>query len=181
MMNKLAFRFRRPAADQADTAARRAARFALAAPSFNGRTAASGAAYRGSNPWGAAKSHRPHCGPRKELAPPPTTGLFVHIILAEEFFPILNKADEYDHGGAHQADEKHRFKQPHCKESQLHEHDCSALTARLARVRTSADSAAPAGRVEFRMDGWLAKRAIMREISFDASNNRQKMRRHTPL
>ena len=26
--------------------------FALAAPSFNGRTAASGAAYRGSNPWG---------------------------------------------------------------------------------------------------------------------------------
>jgi hypothetical protein len=30
------------------------ARFALVAPSFNGRTAASGAAYRGSNPWGAA-------------------------------------------------------------------------------------------------------------------------------
>ena len=27
---------------------------ALVAPSFNGRTAASGAAYRGSNPWGAA-------------------------------------------------------------------------------------------------------------------------------
>jgi membrane protease YdiL (CAAX protease family) len=27
----------------------------LVAPSFNGRTAASGAAYRGSNPWGAAK------------------------------------------------------------------------------------------------------------------------------
>ena len=27
----------------------------LAAPSFNGRTAASGAAYRGSTPWGAAK------------------------------------------------------------------------------------------------------------------------------
>ncbi len=28
----------------------------LAAPSFNGRTADSGSAYRGSNPWGAAKS-----------------------------------------------------------------------------------------------------------------------------
>jgi hypothetical protein len=27
----------------------------LAAPSFNGRTADSGSAYRGSNPWGAAK------------------------------------------------------------------------------------------------------------------------------
>ncbi len=26
------------------------------APSFNGRTADSGSAYRGSNPWGAAKS-----------------------------------------------------------------------------------------------------------------------------
>src|ERR1700756_63789 len=30
------------------------ARFALVAPSFNGRTADSGSAYRGSNPWGAA-------------------------------------------------------------------------------------------------------------------------------
>jgi hypothetical protein len=30
------------------------ASIALVAPSFNGRTAASGAAYRGSNPWGAA-------------------------------------------------------------------------------------------------------------------------------
>src|SRR3984957_12266366 len=29
---------------------------ALVSPSFNGRTAASGAAYRGSNPWGAANS-----------------------------------------------------------------------------------------------------------------------------
>ncbi len=29
---------------------------ALAAPSFNGRTADSGSAYRGSNPWGAAKN-----------------------------------------------------------------------------------------------------------------------------
>src|SRR6202007_1744139 len=29
---------------------------ALVAPSFNGRTADSGSAYRGSNPWGAAKS-----------------------------------------------------------------------------------------------------------------------------
>ena len=28
----------------------------LVAPSFNGRTAASGAAYRGSNPWGAANT-----------------------------------------------------------------------------------------------------------------------------
>jgi hypothetical protein len=27
------------------------------APSFNGRTAASGAAYRGSNPWGATKTY----------------------------------------------------------------------------------------------------------------------------
>src|SRR5215467_734006 len=27
----------------------------IAAPSFNGRTADSGSAYRGSNPWGAAK------------------------------------------------------------------------------------------------------------------------------
>jgi len=27
-----------------------------AAPSFNGRTADSGSAYRGSNPWGAAKT-----------------------------------------------------------------------------------------------------------------------------
>src|SRR5205085_6550254 len=30
----------------------------LDAPSFNGRTADSGSAYRGSNPWGAAKSHQ---------------------------------------------------------------------------------------------------------------------------
>jgi hypothetical protein len=28
----------------------------IVAPSFNGRTPASGAGYRGSNPWGAAKS-----------------------------------------------------------------------------------------------------------------------------
>jgi hypothetical protein len=28
----------------------------LAAPSFNGRTSASGAGYRGSNPWGAANT-----------------------------------------------------------------------------------------------------------------------------
>jgi hypothetical protein len=31
----------------------------LVAPSFNGRTAASGAAYRGSNPWGAANNTLP--------------------------------------------------------------------------------------------------------------------------
>ena len=31
----------------------------LAAPSFNGRTADSGSAYRGSNPWGAAKTELP--------------------------------------------------------------------------------------------------------------------------
>src|SRR6476660_9054114 len=31
----------------------------LAAPSFNGRTADSGSAYRGSNPWGAAKQPLP--------------------------------------------------------------------------------------------------------------------------
>src|SRR5271157_2822878 len=30
-------------------------RTTIAAPSFNGRTADSGSAYRGSNPWGAAK------------------------------------------------------------------------------------------------------------------------------
>src|SRR5579872_2684400 len=30
----------------------------IAAPSFNGRTADSGSAYRGSNPWGAAKSNQ---------------------------------------------------------------------------------------------------------------------------
>ena len=36
-------------------AARRLARSFNIAPSFNGRTAASGAAYRGSNPWGATK------------------------------------------------------------------------------------------------------------------------------
>lgn len=32
----------------------------IAAPSFNGRTADSGSAYRGSNPWGAAKSFQAH-------------------------------------------------------------------------------------------------------------------------
>jgi hypothetical protein len=32
-------------------------RSALTAPSFNGRTADSGSAYRGSNPWGAANTH----------------------------------------------------------------------------------------------------------------------------
>src|SRR5947208_8398648 len=31
---------------------------ALVAPSFNGRTADSGSAYRGSNPWGAAMNYR---------------------------------------------------------------------------------------------------------------------------
>ena len=35
----------------------------LAAPSFNGRTADSGSAYRGSNPWGAAN-------PLNHLQPP---------------------------------------------------------------------------------------------------------------
>jgi hypothetical protein len=55
MMGGLAFGVWRPAATRANTAARLAAQCALAAPSFNGRTAASGAAYRGSNPWGAAK------------------------------------------------------------------------------------------------------------------------------
>ncbi len=34
-------------------------RSTIAAPSFNGRTADSGSAYRGSNPWGAAKSYQP--------------------------------------------------------------------------------------------------------------------------
>src|SRR6516225_12140448 len=37
------------------SAASRLAAITLAAPSFNGRTADSGSAYRGSNPWGAAK------------------------------------------------------------------------------------------------------------------------------
>jgi hypothetical protein len=69
-------------------------------------------------------------------------GLFVHIILAEEFFPILNEADDYDHGGARQAGEKHDFKQPHCKKSQEHNHDCSAFSLRLALIRTFAGSLA---------------------------------------
>src|SRR5580658_4503627 len=51
---------------------------ALAAPSFNGRTADSGSAYRGSNPWGAAnhasrvaylESSRPfYCGQIRQIA-----------------------------------------------------------------------------------------------------------------
>src|ERR1039458_2913633 len=41
-----------------------AARPVLVAPSFNGRTAASGAAYRGSNPWGATKSKAVYFGSR---------------------------------------------------------------------------------------------------------------------
>ena len=55
IMGKLAFSVRRPAAALAGTAARLPV-YALVAPSFNGRTAASGAAYRGSNPWGATKN-----------------------------------------------------------------------------------------------------------------------------
>ena len=38
---------------------------ALVAPSFNGRTAASGAAYRGSNPWGAANQKLPRTSPNR--------------------------------------------------------------------------------------------------------------------
>ncbi len=70
MMDWLAFPIRRPAAvkpawpqDQPCTT--------LAAPSFNGRTAASGAAYRGSNPWGAAKSIT-SSSPEKRSSPPST-------------------------------------------------------------------------------------------------------------
>src|ERR1035437_8940786 len=44
----------------------------LVAPSFNGRTAASGAAYRGSNPWGATKSNRQLA--RHVLQRPPALG-----------------------------------------------------------------------------------------------------------
>ena len=55
MMDELAFAVRRPAVAEAISAASGAAILALVAPSFNGRTAASGAAYRGSTPWGAAK------------------------------------------------------------------------------------------------------------------------------
>ena len=56
MMKRLVFGVQRSAVARTNMVARRAARCALAAPSFNGRTAASGAAYRGSNPWGAAKN-----------------------------------------------------------------------------------------------------------------------------
>src|SRR5215469_6482655 len=46
------------------SAASRLAAITLAAPSFNGRTADSGSAYRGSNPWGAANlfNHLPDIG-----------------------------------------------------------------------------------------------------------------------
>lgn len=39
------------------------------APSFNGRTADSGSAYRGSNPWGAANLHT-FAGPRSRRTKP---------------------------------------------------------------------------------------------------------------
>src|SRR6266567_6592175 len=39
-----------------------------AAPSFNGRTADSGSAYRGSNPWGAANKIAGSCDPTKNPA-----------------------------------------------------------------------------------------------------------------
>src|SRR5580692_2741582 len=39
------------------------------APSFNGRTAASGAAYRGSNPWGATSVHGGFSGKPRPPAP----------------------------------------------------------------------------------------------------------------
>ncbi len=39
----------------------------LVAPSFNGRTAASGAAYRGSNPWGAANDALPRTFPNSPI------------------------------------------------------------------------------------------------------------------
>src|ERR1039458_10145879 len=53
MMNRLASGARRLAAAGTGTASG-SPRIALVAPSFNGRTADSGSAYRGSNPWGAA-------------------------------------------------------------------------------------------------------------------------------
>jgi hypothetical protein len=47
----------------------RVARSAHVAPSFNGRTADSGSAYRGSNPWGAAKKTKHLSLQRNEKQP----------------------------------------------------------------------------------------------------------------
>ena len=80
-------------------------------------------------------------------------GLFVHFILAEEFFAILNEADEHDHGGSRQADEKHAYKQPHCKKSQYHNHDCSVFPTCMADQQSNCRfKEAPVRRVKLRMD-----------------------------
>lgn len=49
------------------------------------------------------------------------------LVLSEQLFPVLDEADEDDHGRPRQPDKKHDFKQPHCKDSQLHKHDCSVF------------------------------------------------------
>jgi hypothetical protein len=49
------------------------------------------------------------------------------LVLAEQLFPVLEEADEHDHGRPRQPDKKHDFQQPHCKYGQLHMHDYSVF------------------------------------------------------
>jgi hypothetical protein len=52
------------------------------------------------------------------------------LILAKQLFTIFDEADEYYHGGAEEADKKHYFQQPHCKNRQEHNADCSVFWPR---------------------------------------------------
>jgi len=56
------------------------------------------------------------------------------LIFSEQFFSILIKADEDDHGRPDQADKEHNFKQPHCKNDQLHKNDSNVFSPCAAQV-----------------------------------------------
>ena len=58
------------------------------------------------------------------------------FVLAEELFPILNEADENHHGRPRKAGKEHHFKQPHGKDGESHEHDCSLFSGLWSSVCT---------------------------------------------
>ena len=40
---------------------------------------------------------------------------FGRLVLTEKLLAVLNEADEHDHGRPGEADKKHHFQNPHCK------------------------------------------------------------------
>ena len=58
---------------------------------------------------------------KKQVAEVGSSGArFWWLVFAEEFFAILDEADEHDNGRPRQADKKHDFQNSHCKDCYLH-------------------------------------------------------------